>query len=634
MINNDAGDNLYARYFQSLIFISALILFGGHALVFIAWPGSEAADKTTFILVLLLTVLFCGLGGRIEKLDIKYNFFSPAINIVLTLLVLGLLGSKNILPGYLDYSLWWGYGWEVAVLSLFGMVVSYFFPHQIRRIILFLSSYKISINSCFYILIACYLISLFTPPLALLNGPHSNYVISEIMGPGQNKFPSVNFFSQYTQTFGYVFDIFGFKTETQAIYFLELFKFISVGFIAYIFWLIEKSVWKIAFVLFLGFSFGTKGYYADSVDSGSIAFLHSALPVRTFGPIINFLALHYFLKSERSVLGAILLGLSLAVGLLINIEIGSAAGAATLLVLLIRWPTLKVFVYISLSFLLCLLLQLFLIRYIAGESPHLPSFFAFIGGFSAGYGAVPMPVFGLWVAIFSLTAALVAYGFRGLTEGYERSTIYLYFGALTLIALPYYINRSVNSGQLQLIILYLGIPLSLYLSRYISSWLRGVIDSSVNTALVLLLFWFSFFTNVNMPHPHVEAVRLVFGFQSIDSNPQLKEDSSLLAAEVRDKTGLILSFSNIMAARFDGYTSLARLNNEGDVQITGKDFYLCDPATSPLDRVIVSLTIDSVRAQVASELKKCGFEKIWDGNSNFKYAQSWGRIASPHTGNK
>ena len=633
MTNNGLGDNSYVRYFQLLIFISVLILFGIHALVFMAWPGDEVADKITYLLVLFLTVLFCGLGAAIEKLDGKIFFFHPVINIALILLVLSFLGSKNILPGYLDHDLWWGYGWKVAILSLFFVIVSYFFAPQIRRIILLLSSYKISINISFYILIACYLISLFTPPLALLNGPHSNYVISEILGPGQNKFPGVNFISQYTQNLGYVFNSFGLKTENQAIYFLELFKFISVGLIAYIFWLSEKSVWKIAFVLFLGFSLGTKGY-ADNVDSGSIAFLHSALPVRTFGPLINFLALHYFFNSERRVLGAILLGLSLAVGLLLNIEIGSAAGAATLLLLCIRRPTLKVFVCISLSFLLCLLLQLFLIRYIAGESPHLPSFFAFIGGFSAGFGAKPMPVFGLWVAIFSLTVALTAYGFRRLVEGDKSSAIYLYFGALTLVALPYYINRSVNSGQLQLIILYLGIPLSLYLSKYIFSWLRGVIDSSINTALVMLLFWFSFFSNINIPNPGMEATRLVLGFQSIDSNAQLKDDSLLLAAEDPAKTGIILSFSNIMAARFDGYTSLARLSNEGDVQITGQDFYLCDPATAPLDRVIVSLTIDSVRAQVASELKKCGFEKNWNGNSNFKYAQFWGRIASPLAENR
>lgn len=627
IINNNVGDNLYARYFQLLIFISTLILFGVHGLVFMAWPGGEVADKTTYLLVLLLTVLFCGLGVVIGKLDGKYIFSSPVINIVLTLLVLSLLGSKNILPGYLDYSLWWGYGWGVAILSLFGMILSYLFAPQIRRIILSASSYSISINTFFYILVSCYLISLFTPPLALLNGPHSNYVISEILGPGQNKFPGVNFISQYTQNLGYFFNIFGFKTENQAIFFLELFKFISVGLIAYIFWLTEKSVWKIAFVLFLGFSLGTKGY-ADNVDSGSIAFLHSALPVRTFGPLITFLALHYFFQSKRSVLGAILLGLSLAIGLLINIEIGSAAGAATLLILCIRRPTLKGVVCISLSFLLCLLLQLLLIRYIAGESPHIQNFFAFIGGFSAGYGAKPMPVFGLWVAIFSLTAALTAYGFRCLTEGDEKSAIYLYFGALTLVALPYYINRSVNSGQLQLIILYLGIPLSIYLSRYISSWLRGAMDSSVNTALVLLLFWFSFFSNINMPNPGVEAVRLVSGFQSINTNPQLKEDSFLIAAEDPAKTGLILSFSNIMAARFEGYKSLARLSNEGDVQITGQNFYLCDFATAPLDRVIVSLTIDDVRAQVGSELKKCGFEKIWNGNLKFKYAQVWKRSSA------
>ncbi len=91
--SNGPSDSLYVRYFELLVFISALILFSAHALVFIAWPGKEVADKATYILVLLLAALLCVIGRRIEKLDREY-FFSPTINIFLTILFISFLGSK------------------------------------------------------------------------------------------------------------------------------------------------------------------------------------------------------------------------------------------------------------------------------------------------------------------------------------------------------------------------------------------------------------------------------------------------------------------------------------------------------------------------------------------------------------
>lgn len=616
--------------FQMEICLSAIFLFLIHTVFGLHHPQGEFADKTTYIAVFFLVLLFCLAPKRVVELYQAKIGPHPRAHLVLMLGVVISLGTKTVLPGWPENSLWWGYGWKVAICGVLAATISYFYENQVKRLISNILVYKVALNVCFFIMVGCYLLSLFTPPLSLLNA-NSAYVVNEILGPVQNKYPGVNFIAQYTQNLGYVFKLLGFSNEVQAIYFLEVMKFFVLALLVYIFRLLDKKAWRLVLILFLGISFGTKPY-AFNVDSGSIAYLHSALPVRIVSPIVCFFVLYHFLMQRRPYWLGSVLGICLALGLLINIEIGISTIIATLAVLSLRRPTWKVCVWIGIFFGATVLLQLMLMADMSHQYVHLSNFFSFIGGFSSGFGAKPMPRLGLWIAIFSVIIAIVACGYRGVRHSDTQSIAYCYFGVLTLMALPYYINRSVNSGQLQLIIIYISIPLSLYLTRYISNWFTGMVNVSIESGIALILFWFCFFSNINIPNPGIELVRLSDGFQRIDSNPQTQSDSLLLASEKPIKTGVIVSFSNILASRFPGYLSLARLSNEEDAMITGQDFYKCDGTPSEVDKVIVSLTIDGVRQQVSSELLKCGFTKVSSGSGGDKYAQSWYRTPKAVTG--
>lgn len=614
----DASDS---AIFQSSLHFSVLILFLVHAVsaflptipVFefrLGMLAGEGADKAAFIATLFLVVVFHFFPEKTLRLYQATIGRYPYLSLLFTLLVLASLATRNVLPGYKDYSAWWGYGWKVAALGLLATLLTYYWPVKARRYVSILLSYKIGIQVLFWIIVISYALSLFTPPLSLINGHHSDYVINEVLGPVMGRYPGINFIAQYTQNLGYFFKALGFSTEAHALYLLEALKFLALFLLAYVLRLMDKKFWQLTLVLVFGIAFGTNEY-AHYLTSGSIAYLHSALPIRFVGPIICFWALHKIVSEQDSSCNwKVVLGFFLGVGFLLNVEIGIATLIAISSVVFISRASWKTYIWIFGSFAAVLLLQLSVMSYMAGQLFIPALFFAFIGGFSSGFGALPMPIWGLWIAIFSLTVALITYGCRVRETTDGKWFAYIYFGVLALVALPYYINRSVNSGQLQLIIIYVSIPLALFVTKYIACWFHEKSASRCFISfLPILLFWFCAFSSIGMPNPGIELVRLIRGFETADANLHLQSDSNFLSQKNNLRTGSIMSFDNILGGRWSNTIPLARMNNEDDASTTRQIFYLCEEQDKLFDQVLVSLTLDAVRAQVSSELSKCGFTR-------------------------
>jgi hypothetical protein len=166
---------------------------------------------------------------------------------------------------------------------------------------------------------------------------------------------------------------------------------------------------------------------------------------------------------------SMLLGLFSGLAILNNFEFG----VTSFLALAITVTTLLVFRYINfrnwLVFLGSLLITLFscgVLFKLSGNQFQFSRWTAFSSGFKSGFGNVPMPFFGTFVLIFGLLASGVVLGFYVLRSEQKSQqdkssvglatappSLLLYAGCWGVFSLPYYIARSINSGQLQIFLI-------------------------------------------------------------------------------------------------------------------------------------------------------------------------------------
>jgi len=233
----------------------------------------------------------------------------------------------------------------------------------------------------------------------------------------------------------------------------------------------------------------TRAWWADS-----IAALHSAYPIRMLVPMLIGVVL-----SGLPVLGVVAwhprrqllpLGALLGLGCFHQLDFGLAATLATGAVLLIALPLRVAMKTLALlaggfagGFLLVPLLQ-----WLGGQPLHPEKVGWFLRQFGGGFGSVPLRFPGPVLVVLPLLVGATATCLAGLKAGrtvgvaspastsegsqpllderlgapsddYRAALIGSYFGLLALAAFPYYLNRSYASGQLQIMLLPLGITL-------------------------------------------------------------------------------------------------------------------------------------------------------------------------------
>jgi len=160
------------------------------------------------------------------------------------------------------------------------------------------------------------------------------------------------------------------------------------------------------------------------------------------------------------------LALASSIGILNNFESGVVATIAATMVLAVGGPTRLQFrqplLFLGLA---ALFLPIVLLVIAASYGmPNVETITMFVAGFGAGFGAMPMPSFGLWVLVFvflSLAAIMSALHFRMVhyrvvaaidDKHRQLATLALFWSAFGLGMSPYYINRSVVAGQLQFLL--------------------------------------------------------------------------------------------------------------------------------------------------------------------------------------
>lgn len=317
-----------------------------------------------------------------------------------------------------------------------------------------------------------YLPSLIQTPRGVMDHIHSWYVINEVIGHAIGNNFMGEHVHQYSNVIGAPLALVRFLGLSRhigpiSLWYLVTLAVLSVGALIAVTARTLSNKWRhlaVLLVLPIGLVKGT----SDEIPTGSISVLFSALPVRTLFIFVTALVLTGSHLSTRR--RTWILGFVGGLAVLNNLEFAIASLCA-LGITLIRFEfSRRLITDFVLAITTGVLAALLTSLAVLGDSPTrwLPNI-AIIRSFGGGFGAVQAPEFGLHLAILSVFSAAALVGKRatamrtpniggvGLDPlvGRTEALLLSYFGLTGLLAFPYFVNRSVVSGQLQLFLLFL-----------------------------------------------------------------------------------------------------------------------------------------------------------------------------------
>ena len=473
----------------SMIVVSATLLLGNlvHRLSFWAMTDTaiyskysqvnlffftfnlEIVDKATWLVCLLIGFIVL-LIGSIKK---WHNCFSRISSsklflggvLVMSMSVLIESPLNDDLVGFL----WFGFGESVFLASFIAMPITYY-------LIQISESERDGFNWLFvaqYILFAFflynYLPSLLQPLWGIKDDWHSVYVINELLAPHNGQIPASNFAAQYTNLSGFVFDLMTRLSPNKgqlfiwhaASAFLTMFVLLTFYMLFVITRKMTSNAVSTVFPLtVLAFTLVTP----NGVSSGQITSLLSAVPIRIL-PVyfVGLLLIRDFFWRRH----VFLLGLVASFAAINNLDFGIPVFIATVIVMFIH-PRILIYrrqnlVMFGSGVGFALLTWLVILRAYSGSFK--PDYWLlFTSSFGKGFGSTPMPVVGTHVLILGLFCASIAIGSMKTkyspdyaNDVERRSAVAsLFFGLIGLGAFPYFVNRSVISGQLQIFLLLAG----------------------------------------------------------------------------------------------------------------------------------------------------------------------------------
>ncbi|GEM_PF-2263926 len=615
--------------------LSALFLLGGlaqaillptiHAIMRKSAMSAEAADSSVFIALLIFTgglLIYASLGARKieEVLNTQTQFWTGQIFLLILLFSAAVI---TVLPGSEGYY-WFGYGQTIAIISLFlvPILIALFYKNSYKL------DYILSVLT-YSLTLLVYLPSILQPPWGVIDWGHSLYVVNELLAPQSGSYPIVNFTAQYTSILGYVFDLLFRSRGTidQAVWFLtSLAISVIVIALAPLIRAFPKEKRYLAIVFTVPAIFIVK--LNEDSYSGSISALFSAIPIRLIFPSIIALLLTANLFRTRKTASSIMLGLVCSIGILNNFESGIVSTIAALFVVVLlnrpqKWIYRVVLFCASIIAFFVLARLTFQSVYGGGK---LQALTAFVGGFSGGFGAVPMPSFGLWVFVFvflSLGVIISALYIHTVEKEGNRTdenkswrvaVIVLFWGLFGIGMSPYYINRSVVSGQLQYILFPLFLSSAGLFLLIAQSYARAALR---NMVLIIVALPGAISTASLIQHPsfHLAIERLKRTEIPVSENYKLptielkKTISQIKEKYGVEKIGLFTDFGSIFAGPLS-VPSYLPVNNQNDLNTVKES--LATEICSSLGKDKNAFLIANIRLHEQAEqiIQDCGYVSV------------------------
>lgn len=387
----------------------------------------------------------------------------------------------------------------------------------------------------------------------------------------------------------------------------------------------------------------------SSAIGGSIASLMSALPIRSIFPVFCAVLILLFCKSNFSYFSCLLLGITTGFSLINNFEFG----VTSVIALLFTFFMLVIFNHLAFRRLLFLIMSISLSVFIVllgivvfGGEFEAERWIVFSVGFGTqGFGNVPMPVFGTFFIIFAILGLGVIYGIQRLklskfknSEDFRHrelsaSCLALFGGVWGVLSLPYYIARSVNSGQLQIFL----IPVSMVIVSLVC--LNCFSDSEDNLQIQLpgftaatsrhylplaFILCLRIGALVQHPDPNIEWPRLLgkgneFSSSAIAQSQITKEIESFRDSHPEKSIGLVSSFSNLITLSV-GVRSVSDSNSLSDLGINDslrKSF--CGSLLNSNFDLLITVRSDLSRSDAVRYCGNFGYSFIETFNSSDVY---------------
>jgi hypothetical protein len=583
---------LFARFIPVDGLLQKLPIFR----TFFSLEKSELQDRKTFLVFVAVVSVFsiCLIFNKSVQLSSRLNSW-------LSFSALGLLiASTSAVNNFQDLKgqLWFGFGPGVAlVASIVAIIVT-------RADLLGPQSRKLQIKSSLNLFSWIFFVVFYLPSFlqfsrGVIDPYHSTYIFNELAAPSAGRIPLSSFSSQYSSLLGYPLTLISFFSESSVLsampYYISALSIIVVFTLGFLMKFLLKGI-PFGMSLLFSSSLVLVKPTGSSAIGGSIASLMSALPIRSIFSVLCALLLLFFCKSNFSYFSCFLLGLTTGFSLINNFEFGITSVIALLSV----FSALVFLNYIAFRHLLFLIMSISLSVFVVllgivvcGGEFEAERWIVFSVGFGTqGFGNVPMPIFGTFFIIFAILGLGVIYGIQRLkfckfktSEDFlyrelPASCLALFGGVWGVLSLPYYIARSVNSGQLQIFL----IPASMVIIGLVC--LNCVSDrrddlqielpgfttatSRYNLPLAFILC-LPIGALIQHPDPNIEWPRLLgkgteFSSSAISQSQITKEIESFRASHPQKSIGLVSSFSNLITLSV-GVESVSDSNSLSDLSI-------------------------------------------------------------------
>jgi hypothetical protein len=581
------------------VILSFFILMFGEILRNIS--SSENVDKFIFISHILGLLYFY----KNKRYKFKYEirkieiFFSLLASLIL---IIGMLSENTVIArnrtGEEVDSLWNGFGIEVllALITIFASYIIYVKIESEYRI-----SSKLSI-SLLVVLISVYTTSVWQTKNSLIDFNHSEFILNESLAFSSGNFPYSNFIPQYSMLYNlFTWPLSKILSVDNQLDFVFLMLFLISVLTLSISVLIVKSSFETSnylksILLVIPLSLVTPGLGREWV-LGSISTLFSAIPNRIFPAVLLF-ALYYFqiIKSVTKnntrtkvfsigVLGGCIFWQSQ--------DFGTAAILSLILTILITNAlNIKDKLKQLLHFMLGIVIGISIypiILYVFNKPMRIEFLAFFARQFGSGFGAEPIIPLGPIMIILPIIFIVFYFHieFNKSHQGSRKqllnnSFIGIFFSLFTIFAFPYYLNRSIASGQLQIFLLPISIALGSLIGSFtkigffqeIRSYIkRNQISKVIILSPLLIIFSLPFSALSQFPNPMIEVPRV------LEKNKDLAWPPAKLSITL-DNIDTALKFSSeqkVDVAFFGSFSNYVHLKKNIEVvnlYNSAYDFYL------------------------------------------------------------
>jgi hypothetical protein len=466
---------------------------------------------------------------------------SKAVNILLSTSAILILLFGVITTDVYEQSgiklveLWSGFGISVFIVLML-ITMGFFLTKKSTSFNLVLNSSTLKVTTLL-VLSCIYGLSLWQTKDSIIDFGHTKYILNESLALSAHRIPYSNFIPQYSisyNVFTFIASKFMDIDKQLDLLMILLFLFSLLAIILAI--RIASIAFKtnriiFPFLIIVPLTLLTPGLTRNSTF-GSIASLFSGIPVRLFPVIILFLLyFNLFLKNTKAKNYSIR---SVFVGILGGLVIWNSpdfglVGVASLYISIIltklftkRIKVLQTF-YLSAGVLLGLALYPALLTFL-GYKINLDYLAFFTRQFGAGFSSQPINPLGPIIVIFPLLFILLSFHFIiGFNAKHNEKFLLInsftgvFFSIFCILSFPYYVNRSIVSGQLQLYLLPISISLAILIGYLVQSNYfndlrsnfkeKNYYNTLINLPIVILCV-LPISTLILFPNPKIELTRI------------------------------------------------------------------------------------------------------------------------------